>query len=168
MTYVVMPTSGLPTLEQALALVAGPDLGEQSLLRPRVVEGVVDDVVAERCARDRSLLERLERLAQRLRELLRVRLVRVSLQRLRQLEALLGRRAACRDQRGEREMGIHVAAVDQRLDPLGRTAADHPKAARPVVVQPPEPPASRPNFESEKSPEITAATPSAHSDHTPA
>jgi hypothetical protein len=37
-----------------------------------------------------------------------------------------------------------------------------------ATSRPPKPPASRPKFHPEKSPEMTAATPSAQSDQTPA
>jgi hypothetical protein len=51
----------LAALEESLALVAGDDRVEQPLLGARVVEVVVDDVVAERCPRHRARLERLDR-----------------------------------------------------------------------------------------------------------
>src|SRR5437868_15229649 len=39
--------SSLATFEEPLPLIGGDDLVEQRLLRPRVVEVVIDDVVAE-------------------------------------------------------------------------------------------------------------------------
>src|SRR5918911_2555666 len=85
-TYVVMPISGLATLEHPLPLVARHDLVEEPLLRAGVVQVVVDDLVAERGPRDRAGLERRDRLAQRGGEALRVGDVGVALQRRRQLE----------------------------------------------------------------------------------
>ena len=51
------------TLEHPLALVGGHDLVEEPLLRARVVHVVVDDVVAERGARDGAVLQRGDRVA---------------------------------------------------------------------------------------------------------
>ena len=48
----------LSALVEPLPLVAGDGLVEEALLRARVVQVVVDDVVAERGARHRALLER--------------------------------------------------------------------------------------------------------------
>ncbi len=53
--YVVMPIRGLATFEESLPLVAGDDAIEQLLLGAPVVQVVVDDVVAERGSRKRSL-----------------------------------------------------------------------------------------------------------------
>src|SRR3954447_6557078 len=88
-TYVVRPTMGLATLEHPLALVVRHDLVEECLFCARVREVVVDDLVAEEPPRDAALLEPLDRLAQRVREPLRVGLVRIALERRRQLELLL-------------------------------------------------------------------------------
>src|SRR5947208_11168877 len=99
--YAVMPISGRGTavslvrargsapLEHPLALVAGDDLVEEALLRARVVQVVVDDLVAEGGARHRPALEAVDRLAQRRREAFHVGLVRVALERGRQLEPVL-------------------------------------------------------------------------------
>ena len=59
-TYVVIPTTGLATLEHPLPLVACHGLVEQLLLGARVVEVMVDDLVAEQRARDRGELSLLE------------------------------------------------------------------------------------------------------------
>src|SRR5262249_3615416 len=84
-TYVVIPTTGLvpgsATLEHPLALVTGDDLVEEPLLRPCVVEVVVDDLVAEDPVRHRPALERRDRIPERMREAPDVRLVRVALER---------------------------------------------------------------------------------------
>src|SRR5207247_9852097 len=69
---------GLPTLEEPLPLVGGHDLVEKRLLGPRVVAVVVDDVLAERLPRHLAVLEALDRVPQRVREALHVRLVRVA------------------------------------------------------------------------------------------
>ena len=82
-TYVVIPMSGLATFEQALPLVAGHDLVEQPLLGARVIQVVVDNVVAQRRTRDRPTLERFDRFPQRRRKPIRIRLVRVALERRR-------------------------------------------------------------------------------------
>src|SRR5437764_2351682 len=131
-----MPMTGLATLVQALALVAGDDLVEQALLCPRVVQIVVDDVVAERGPGHRPPLQRLDCLTERRRKALRIRLVRVPLQRRGQLEALLDTVEAGRDQGRKGQVWSDVAARNPRLDAGGGPVADDPKAARPVVVAP--------------------------------
>src|SRR5438046_1782578 len=133
-----MPTTGLTTFEESLAFPAGDDLVEQPLLGVTVVQVVVDDLVAERGARDMPLLERGDRLAQRRREALGIRLVGVPLERRRQLELLLDPVQPRRKQRGEREVRVDIAAGDARLDPLGRAVANDPEAARAVVAAPGE------------------------------
>src|SRR5687767_4371730 len=110
--YAVIPMTGrtatsLPALEEPLALVAGDDLVEEALLGARVVQVVVDDVVAERRARHRPLLERRDRLAQGVREALGVRLVRIPFERGRQLELVLDPVEPGREERGEAQVGVH-------------------------------------------------------------
>src|SRR5438552_16205211 len=81
-TYVVMPTTGLATLVHPLALVIRHDGIEQPLLRTRVVQVMVDHLVAEQRACDRPALEPVDRFAERVREALDVGgLVRVALER---------------------------------------------------------------------------------------
>src|SRR5881397_1159255 len=109
-TYVVMPTNGLATLEHPLALVARHDLVEQLLLRARVVEVVVDDLVTEQLPRDGAALELADRIAQRVREALRVGLVRVALERRFELELLLDAVETRCQQRRESEVRIRVGA----------------------------------------------------------
>ena len=58
-----MPTTGLPSLEQPLPFLARDGLIEQPLFDSRVVQVVIDDLVAECRARHRPLLERVDRLA---------------------------------------------------------------------------------------------------------
>src|SRR6202035_4375176 len=87
-TYVVMPTTGLATLEHPLSLVRRHDLVEKPLLGARVVEIVVDDLVPEQRARHRPALEALDRLAQGAGETLDVGLVRIALERRPELELL--------------------------------------------------------------------------------
>src|SRR5579862_1163738 len=110
-----MPTSGLATFEEPLALPRGDDAVEQALLRAAVVQIVIDDVVAERRTRDRTGLERRDRVAERGRETFGVRLVRVPLERRRQLQSLLDPVQAGGDQGREREIRVDVAAGDTRL-----------------------------------------------------
>src|SRR5260370_279454 len=64
--------SSLPTLEEPLPLIRRDDLVEQRLLRARVVQVVVDHVLAERGARHLAFLQRRDRVAQRVRESLDV------------------------------------------------------------------------------------------------
>src|SRR5205814_9482118 len=89
--YVVMPMSGraLPTLVKPRALPVRDDAVERFLLRPRVIQVVVDDVVAEGRPDDRPRLEGRDCFAQRGRESLDRRLVRVSLERRQQLQLVL-------------------------------------------------------------------------------
>src|SRR6266550_1677184 len=112
-----MPTTGLTTFEQALPFPAGDDLIEEPLLGAAVVQVVVDDLVAERGARNVPLFERRDRLAQRRREALGIRLVGVPLERRRQLELLLDPVQPRREQCGEREVRVDITAGDARLDP---------------------------------------------------
>src|SRR5579863_5245132 len=88
-TYVVMPTIGLATLEHPLPLVARHRLVEQLLLGARVVQIVIDHLVAEELPRDRALFEARDRLPQRMWETLGVGDVRVALERRPELELLL-------------------------------------------------------------------------------
>src|SRR5262249_57750768 len=83
----VSPT--LATLEQPLAFPAGDDLVEEALFDASVVEVVLDDIVPEGRAREAPLLQRVDRVAQRRREALRVGLVRVPLERVGCLQLLL-------------------------------------------------------------------------------
>src|ERR1700730_8343452 len=62
-------------LEEPLALVAGHRLVEELLLGARVVEVVVDDVVAERRSRDLAVLKLADRLVERVRKAFDVGLV---------------------------------------------------------------------------------------------
>src|SRR5262245_12037053 len=71
--------------EVPLALPVGHVLVEERLLGARIVEVVVDDLVAERRARHRAFLQRRDRVAQGVREALGVGLVRIARQRLRRL-----------------------------------------------------------------------------------
>src|SRR6266851_4709657 len=69
--------SSLPTLEEPLPLIRRDDLVEQRLLGAGVVQVVVDHVLAERGARHLAFLQRRDRVPQRVRESLEVRLVGV-------------------------------------------------------------------------------------------
>src|SRR6266540_1855554 len=119
-----MPMTGLATLVQTLALVAGDGLVEQPLLRPRVVQVVVDDVVAERRTGHAAAFECVDRLAERRRKALGAGFVRVALERRRRLQLLLDPVQPCGDQRRKSEIGIDVAAGDAGLDALRRPAPD--------------------------------------------
>ena len=66
-TYAVIPMSGLAALEEPLPLVARDDLVKEPLLGTRVVQVVVDDLVAECLARHGTRLERLDCLPERRR-----------------------------------------------------------------------------------------------------
>src|SRR4051794_15666767 len=104
--YVVMPTTGLPTLVQPLPFPVRDHAVERRLLGPRVVQVVVDHVVAERGTRDRSLLETRDRLAQRRREPLDRRLVRIALEGRWRLQLLLDPPEARGDRRREGEIRV--------------------------------------------------------------
>src|ERR1043166_8170074 len=86
-----LPASRPPsaTLEHPLALVARDDLVEEALLGARVVEVVVDDLVAEKPARDLATLELPGRVAERVREAGHVRRVGVPLEGRPELEPFL-------------------------------------------------------------------------------
>src|SRR5690348_2157944 len=138
-TYVVIPISGrLATLEHALALVAGHRFVEQLLLGARVVEVVVDHLVAEQPARDVARLEPVDRFAQGVREACYIGLVRVAFERRLELELLLDPMEAGGQERGEREVRVRVGTGDPRFGPARRAVPDDAEAARAVVVAPRE------------------------------
>src|ERR1041385_5911370 len=80
-TYVVIPTTGLATLEEPLTLPPRHDRVEQPLLDTRVVQVMLHDLGAERVTCHRARLESHHGVAQRRRETIRIGLVRVALQR---------------------------------------------------------------------------------------
>src|SRR5579862_8819068 len=137
-TYVVMPMTGLATFEHPLPFVARHRLVEQLLFRARVVQIVVDDVVAEEPARDRAVLETLDRVTQCVREALDVGLVCVALECRPELEPLLDPVETGREQRSKCEVWIRVRSRDARLGPQRRAVADDAVAAGPVVIRPRE------------------------------
>src|SRR5215471_4744489 len=114
-TYVVIPTTGLATLEHPLALVAGHSLVEEPLLGARIGEVVVHHVVAEERTRDGSLFEPGDRVAQGMWKPLDVGLVGIALERRPELEPVLDTVEPCREQRGEGEVRIRVGSRDARL-----------------------------------------------------
>src|SRR5260370_1935297 len=128
--------SSLPTLEEPLPLIRRDDLVEQRLLRARVVQVVVDHVLAERGARHLAFLQRRDRVAQRVRESLDVGLVGVALELRRQRQLLLDPAQARREQRGKAQVGVDVRARDPRLGAQVLAVTDDAKAARPVVMAP--------------------------------
>src|SRR5205085_10989724 len=99
-TYVVMPMTGLATFEQPLSLMARDRFVEEPLLDTAVVGVVIDHLVAERGARNRARLQRGDGVAQSRGKPLSIGLVRVALERRRQLESLLEAVEAGRDHRG--------------------------------------------------------------------
>src|SRR5436190_24271795 len=107
MRYVVMPITGLATLEHPLALVAGDHFVEEPLLDACVVQVVVDHVVAQRGAGHGFALERRDRLTERVGEALRVRLVGIPLEWRRQLELVLDPVEAGGEQGWEGEVRIY-------------------------------------------------------------
>src|SRR5438874_985159 len=134
-----MPMSGfLATLEHALALVAGHRLVVELLLGARVVEVVVDHLVAEQLAGDGARLEPPDRLTQRVREALGVGGVGVALEGGPELQLVLDPVQAAGEQRGEGEIRVRVGAGDPRFRPHRGAVADEPEAARAVVVAPGE------------------------------
>src|SRR6185312_12248537 len=116
------PVTGSGPLEIALALPVGDVPIEEPLLGPRVVEVVVDDLVAEGRPGDAALLQRRDRLPQRRRE----------------AQLVLDPVDAGGDHRREREVRVDVAAGNPRLDPKPLSMPDDAKAAGAVVVAPGE------------------------------
>src|ERR1700730_1906774 len=110
-----MPTTGLATLEHPLALVGCHDLIEEALLGARVVQIVIDDLVAKQLARHRPGLETSDRLAQRTREALDIGLVRVAFEGRAELELLFDAVQPGGKQRAEREVRIRVSTRNPRL-----------------------------------------------------
>lgn len=125
-------------LEVALTLPVGDEGVVQALLGARVVEVVVDDLVAEGATRHRSLLEGGDRFTHRRWEPVRIRLVGVALEARRELELLLDPVQAGGDHGREREVGVRVAAGDPRLGAPGRSVPDDAEPTRAVVVPPRE------------------------------
>src|SRR6187402_2462431 len=78
--------TGSGALGIALAFPVGDVPIEEPLLGTRVVEVVVDDLVAEGLAGDRAALERVDRVPHRAREPVGARLVGVSLERGREAQ----------------------------------------------------------------------------------
>src|SRR2546430_14764129 len=129
------PTSSAP-LEEAFALVVRHHLVEERLLRARVVEVVVDDVVAEGRPGRPPLLEACDRIAQRVRKTLHVRLVGIALELRRQSELLFDAlQAGCKKGR-EAQVRVGVGARDARLGAQVLAVADDAKTAGTVVVSP--------------------------------
>ena len=105
-------------------------------LDARLVEVVVDHLVAEGRARDRRLAEQLRRLAQRRRQLVHAGGVGVAGQRLGQLQFVLDAVEAAGDDRGDAEVRVDVAAGHAVLDPQRRAVADDAQRAGAVVDAP--------------------------------
>src|SRR5712672_3563019 len=107
-TYVVMPTTGLATLEHPLPLVGRHDLVIEPLLGARVIQIVIDDLVTEQRARHRSVLESRGRVAQRARETLDIGLVRVAFEGRPELELLLDAVQPGREEGAHCEVRVRV------------------------------------------------------------
>src|SRR5260370_29737221 len=137
-TYVVMPIKGLATLEHPLPLVTRHDFVEQPLLGARVVQVVVDHLVAEQRARERTALEPRDRVAQRMREALDIGFVGVPHEGGAELELLLDAVETRGEQRREREVRIRVGTGNPRLRAQRLAVPDDAEAARAVVVAPGE------------------------------
>src|SRR5258708_18729192 len=101
-----MPTTGLATLEHPLPLVLRYDLVEQALLGARVVQVVVDHLVAEQRSRNGPAFQARDRLAHRRRKALDVGLIGIALERRPELEPLLDPVETRGEQRAAREIGI--------------------------------------------------------------
>src|SRR5262245_59890676 len=130
--------TGSGALEVALSFPVGDVAIEEPLLGTRVVEVVVDDLVAERGARHRAMLQRGDRVAHRAREPVRLRLVGVPLERGSEPQLVLDAVEPRGDDRREGEIRVDVAAGDPGLDAQRLAVADDPEAARAVVVAPRE------------------------------
>src|SRR5260221_4195465 len=128
--------SSLPTLEEPRALVVGHDFVEHRLFSLRVVEIVIDHVVAERLPRHLSVLQLCDGFAHRVRKPFDVGLVCVAFELGRQLELLLDAMEARRQQGGEGEIWVGVRAGDSRLASQVLPVADDPEAAGAVVMAP--------------------------------
>src|SRR5439155_17944932 len=126
------------SFEEPLAFVVRDDLVEQRLLGARVVQVMVDHVVAERLARHRPALQQPDGLAQGAREALDVGLVGVAFELRRKFELLLHAMQPGREQCREAQVRVGVSAGDARLGPQVLAVADDAKAARAVVVAPRE------------------------------
>src|SRR6266571_3647564 len=129
-------SSSLPTFEEPLALVGRDDLVEQRLLRARVVEVVVDHVVTECGTRHLAALEGADRIPQRVRKPLHVRLVRVALELRRESELLFDAVQAGRKKSRKTQVRVGVGAGYARLGAQVLAVADDAKSTCAVVVAP--------------------------------
>src|ERR1700730_12953833 len=123
-------------LEDPFALVAGDHLVELRLLCARVVEVVVDHIVAKSLPRHRPLLQRSDGITQCVRESLHIRFVSIACERGPKLELLLDAVEAGGDQRSDGEVRVHVCSRDARFGAQVLAVTDNPEPARPVVVAP--------------------------------
>src|SRR5439155_3432333 len=127
----------LGALEEALPLVARHRLVEETLLGPRVVQIVVDHLVAEGLAGYARALELVDRLPERRGDTSQVGvLVRVPFELGRRLQLVVDSVEARSEHRREPEVRVHVRAGNSRLDPKPVPVPDQPESARPVVAAP--------------------------------
>src|SRR5688500_17218140 len=117
--YAVMPMTGrtgLASLEEALPLVAGDGLVKEPLLRLRVVQVVVDDLVAERLTCHRTSLELVNGLTKRRRNARQIGIrIRVALEHRRRLNPVFEPAQARCEHGCESEVRVRVGAGDARL-----------------------------------------------------
>src|SRR5262245_7925634 len=101
------------------------------------MEVVVDDLLPERSARPGALRQRMDRFAERVRDLGEIaRAVDVALERGRRLHVILDAVEPRGDGGGEGEVRIRVGAGRAALDTLRRSVPDDAKAGGAVVVTP--------------------------------
>src|SRR5438445_8480764 len=133
-----MPTTGLATLEHPLPLIGGHDLVEEPLLGARIVQVMVDDLVAQQRARDHAALEARNCLAHRARKALDVGLVRIALEGRPELQLLLDAVQAGSEERPEREIRVRIGTGNARLRAQRLAVPDDTVATGAAVVAPGE------------------------------
>src|SRR3954447_11668562 len=127
---------GSEAFEATDALPVGHRRLERRELHACRVRIVGDDVVAERGPGDLALLEQVAGGGEGRRHARRVTGVRVPGDRRLERELVLDPVQSRREQRGDRDVGVHVAAGHARLDVHRWSVTDDPERAR-AVVEPP-------------------------------
>src|SRR5713226_7070941 len=128
--------SSLPTLEEPFAFVTRDHLVELRLLGARVVQVVVDHVVAERLPRHRPVLQGSNRIAKRMGESLDIGFIRVAFERGPKVQLLLDPVEAGRDQGSNGQVRVYVCSRDARFGAQMLAVTNDPETARPVVMAP--------------------------------